>query len=873
MSQHRKRLASAVCLSLVLLLCVQLTTAVSSRESRSVLENQILSAANLKAGPTNCERFQEFIRAEAKFITANQLTAAYLNEEEFSPHKQKYSGVVGAFMSDAQGAIKNAKDLKSYTSLPYIVPRENAYAALALIRAAACHNSTNEAFRTAFIRSADRSMDVMQTLQIKSARPVTAQESVFVSNGDLDGSWYLQYDGSVPMTNLTTPDGKPDLIAGTAETALVIIAMSELGVKSRRVESIRSAANFLIRMQNVNVNKGLKGGQDDGLLARGLTSLNQIDDSRCTFDNVLGYTALKQAEYWERVLKNTDGERKYRDAADLLLNRMATYLVQNGTKALWNVCINGSTHEPIEPLGESWKRFSATLFGLPDTFSDQLMKKAEIESYINFHMLPNSPLIRDDSVSNTFSISNSIRTALILFELGDQQRAVDLFQQLIRSGLHVKLQMNQAVVLKENKETPSIDQISGGWLEYVKCCSPDDLSVDPNTTAVLHAWACRQISQSPKKTDNSLSCQYPSTPRLFASEQLTQYSPDDGEKVFYFQNIEGGWYSSPLPKKFLSASFFAIAFATGGIRFNTDVADLEHARLRCLANPTTKQICSDQGTCLSNVDRSRAACVCEDAYYSPTCALACPVAVGSGLTCNGYGTCRADGTCRCRNGFVGPACDLTCPGDPPCSNKGICLSSGTCGCQSGYSGSDCSDINDDIVRYSTELSLTNGYEQSAQEFLSVEGTVAAARRNGFVPEVSTFYFLKVGSTVMRTYDGAVMFQDMIFIRSQREDEYLMAKTLEDGTVQLISAAFPFQPTPKLLFDKHEMDVFLPYMFRLVNPDNEADGGPAREHEWVALQCAHNQKYISGQSQSALFCNAETIDYDSHAQNWEVNMLP
>lgn len=64
--------------------------------------------------------------------------------------------------------------------------------------------------------------------------------------------------------------------------------------------------------------------------------------------------------------------------------------------------------------------------------------------------------------------------------------------------------------------------------------------------------------------------------------------------------------------------------------------------------------------------------------------------------CSGHGTCIAENTCSCNEGWYGVQCDLPfiCFGLPSydpdvCSGHGSCIAENTCGCETGYTGGEC----------------------------------------------------------------------------------------------------------------------------------------------------------------------------------------
>eukprot|EP00026_Physarum_polycephalum_P007102 Phypoly_transcript_07156.p1 GENE.Phypoly_transcript_07156~~Phypoly_transcript_07156.p1 ORF type:complete len:481 (+),score=18.05 Phypoly_transcript_07156:55-1443(+) len=133
---------------------------------------------------------------------------------------------------------------------------------------------------------------------------------------------------------------------------------------------------------------------------------------------------------------------------------------------------------------------------------------------------------------------------------------------------------------------------------------------------------------------------------------------------------------------------------------------------------TCPEDCSDHGDCI------RGACVCNDQYKGPTCAIPrcdqvfdcyrhgecvapnscqcdsgysgdnCATAVCDQLNnCNGHGACNGPNNCTCFAGFAGNACtEVVCPYE--CKNGGQC-SAGTCKCASGWKGADCSTVSPD----------------------------------------------------------------------------------------------------------------------------------------------------------------------------------
>jgi hypothetical protein len=145
--------------------------------------------------------------------------------------------------------------------------------------------------------------------------------------------------------------------------------------------------------------------------------------------------------------------------------------------------------------------------------------------------------------------------------------------------------------------------------------------------------------------------------------------------------------------------------------------------------------CSNRGRC----NRDAGACVCDDGFTSsdgaggegtagdcgyqvtvtPSCpavSLLSPIGPGDGITggyayldvpCARHGTCEADTSCTCYDGWTGHACqDRGCPvraawfddpvatdkahQDAECSNRGLCdRGTGTCTCAVGFTGSAC----------------------------------------------------------------------------------------------------------------------------------------------------------------------------------------
>lgn len=74
----------------------------------------------------------------------------------------------------------------------------------------------------------------------------------------------------------------------------------------------------------------------------------------------------------------------------------------------------------------------------------------------------------------------------------------------------------------------------------------------------------------------------------------------------------------------------------------------------------------------------------QDVWEGPLCTYTPPVCQNS---CSGHGTCVADSTCQCEEGFSGPDCSIeACPAS--CSGKGECVD-GACCCDTWWTGADC----------------------------------------------------------------------------------------------------------------------------------------------------------------------------------------
>ena len=115
-------------------------------------------------------------------------------------------------------------------------------------------------------------------------------------------------------------------------------------------------------------------------------------------------------------------------------------------------------------------------------------------------------------------------------------------------------------------------------------------------------------------------------------------------------------------------------------------------------------ICSGNGNCVDDSNRTQCVCYDDDANgyftgslcnqcmpgkYGPFCILSCPMGgVNNSLVCSGHGKCSEGtaglGNCTCSYGWAGKKCNIPCQGGAlnPCSGHGLCSRvSGECLCQ------------------------------------------------------------------------------------------------------------------------------------------------------------------------------------------------
>lgn len=256
-----------------------------------------------------------------KFVRAEEIDAKIRREADYILACQYINAG-----NTATGAINNV-----YGNPTWVVPRENAMAILGLIIASDVLNDNT------YVERAQLAADYLLKIQ------------------DSDGAWCNQYN----YVNVV------DHAKSLTQTAEVMIAFYKLGYNSKRYNSMKRGADFLMACQKVEN----KQGRDDGLIGGGKDANGDYCKWRWTHDNAYAYQALKAAQAWASIQKDDTFAEKCGLASQRIIEGINNYLYNS---PVWYIAIDewgNSQGNPdtshINPDLPNWISYSPAMLDLP----------------------------------------------------------------------------------------------------------------------------------------------------------------------------------------------------------------------------------------------------------------------------------------------------------------------------------------------------------------------------------------------------------------------------------------------------------------------------------------------------------------------------
>ncbi|MCM8823817.1 MAG: GNAT family N-acetyltransferase [Candidatus Omnitrophica bacterium] len=234
----------------------------------------------------------------------------------------------------SKGAINNV-----YGKPTWVVPRENAWAIISLVRASKFLDDKK------YIERAELCADYLIKIQ------------------DSDGGWFNQYSYDKKVSK-DDPNWEIAWAKSITQTAQVIIALGELGFNKDRYLALKKGAEFILECQNPNN----KGGRDDGLVGGGKNFKGEYERWRWVSDNSFSYIALMVVSRWAELIGDLAFAQECENVAKRIIFGINNYFyIKDKSRkdyGLWYRIVDENDN-PVDSDFHDWLNYAPLMLGIP----------------------------------------------------------------------------------------------------------------------------------------------------------------------------------------------------------------------------------------------------------------------------------------------------------------------------------------------------------------------------------------------------------------------------------------------------------------------------------------------------------------------------